>query len=489
MAAGSLPFFLPLTAARFGTLRITGRFVIKVLEQQVLQKQALTLSQRQSLEVLAMSTVELREFLDREQLENPLLEVEPPRDPEGDRLVDIAQWLQSGPPRVENGVYQEEGTSRREPSNHGRTYREDLKEQLYSLGGDGEKLRLAEKLVDLIDGRGFLPYTDLELCRLLGCPPAACQSALRTLSALEPFGVGSRDLGEFLIRQLAQKRLLSPALTEICSSFLPLLAEGNYREISAALGLELPVVRQCARLIATLRPSPLTGSQEGGPAQYILPDVVIRRGEKGLFPVVNDRYCGQVRISGYYKSYLQGAGSPEVRDYLREKIQRARWVVAAVEQRQKTLSQIAEELIRRQEAFFSGGDLSALTLRQTAEKLGVHESTVSRAVSGKYLQCSRGTFPMKYFFSAGVKARKEGLSAMGRESVKERLLRIIREEDPEKPLSDEAIRARLREEGLELSRRTVAKYRAECGIRPASDRGRSLMPILDGMCEWGEKNR
>lgn len=441
-----------------------------MLEQQVAQRQTITISQRQSLEVLAMNTAELREFLGREQLENPLLEVEPPRDPEGERLVDMAQWLRDSLPRVENGVYREEGAAPKEPSGRGRTYREDLKEQLYSLGMDGGKLRLAERLIDLIDSRGFLPYTDLELCQLLGCSPASCQAALRTLSALEPFGVGSRDLGEFLIRQLAQKRLLSPALTEICSSFLPLLAEGNYREISAALGLELPVVRQCARLIATLRPSPLTGTQDGSPAQYILPDVSVRRGEKGLYGVVNDRYCGQVRISDYYQSYLRGAGSPEVRDYLREKIQRARWVVAAVEQRQKTLAQITGALIRRQEAFFRGGNLAALTLRQTAEELGVHESTVSRAVSGKYLQCGRGTFPMKYFFSAGVRTGGGDAPAVGRESVKARICRIIREEDPGRPLSDESIRARLQEEGLELSRRTVAKYRAECGLKPAADR-------------------
>ena len=226
-----------------------------MLEQQQILKQTISLSQRQSLEVLAMNNLDLQEFIGQEQLENPLLEVEFP-SPGEDSLVDLAQWLQPGLPRVENGVYRDEDQKGvREPaSGRERTYREDLKEQLYSLNIGAGRRELAERVVELIDSRGFLPYTDLELCQLLRCSPGACQAALGVIRSLEPFGVGSRDLGEFLTRQLADKGLLSPALTEICSSFLPVLAEGNYREISAALGLELPVVRQCARLIAALRP-------------------------------------------------------------------------------------------------------------------------------------------------------------------------------------------------------------------------------------------
>lgn len=442
-----------------------------MLEQRQVQRQTITLNQRQALEVLALNTAELREFLEQEQLENPLLEVDF-FSGQGE-LVDIAQWLQGSQPQVENGVYREDPLPRREPAAGGeRSYRQDLKEQLYSLGVGSGRLELAERLVELIDSRGFLPYTDLELCQLLRCSPSACQTALATIRALEPFGVGSRDLGEFLIRQLAARGLLSPALTEICSSFLPQLAEGSYREIAAALGLELAAVRQCAQLIATLRPSPLVGSQAGGPAEYILPDLIIRQGETGLVAAVSDRLWGQVRISGYYKSYLQSAGSPEVRDYLREKIQRARWVMAAMEQRQKTMLQLGEALIRLQGGFFLGGELAAVTLRQAAGEMGVHESTVSRAVNGKYLRCPQGTFPVRYFFSAGVPSQAGDQPSLGRESVKERILQLIREEDPEKPLSDEALRALLEQRGLVLSRRTVAKYRAECGIRSAADRRR-----------------
>ena len=442
-----------------------------MLEQQQVQKQTISLSQRQSLEVLAMNNLELREFLGREQLENPLLEVELP-SARGEELVDMAQWLQNTLPRVENGVYRDESApAGREPSaGEQRTYREDLKEQLYSLNIGTGRRELAERLVDLIDSRGFLPYTHPELCRLLRCSPGACRTALETIRALEPPGVGSRDLGEFLTRQLASQGLLSPALTEICSSFLPQLAEGRYREIASALGLELPVVRQCARLIAALRPSPLVGANDGTPAGYILPDIIIRQGEQGLTATVTDRWCGRVRISGYYRSYLESAGSPEVRDYLRQKIQRARWVMAAMEQRQRTVTLIAQALLRFQREFFLGGELAAVTLRQAAREIGVHESTVSRAVSGKHLRCSRGTFPVRYFFSAGVRSQQKDQGPVGRESVKERILQLVREEDPQSPLSDEAIRRRLEQDGLEISRRTVTKYRAECGIRSAADR-------------------
>lgn len=442
-----------------------------MLEQQQIQKQSLNLNQRQSLEVLSMSTIELSEFIDHEQLENPLLEADLSFRG-GDELVDIAQWFQSTMPRVENGVYRDEAPKKdREPSSGGeRTYREDLKEQLYSLDIDAGQQKLAERIVDFIDSRGFLPYTDLELCQLLRCSPSACQAALRIIRALEPFGVGSRDLGEYLTRQLAKQGLLSPALTEICSSFLPMLAEGNYREISAALGLELPVVRQCAHLIAALQPSPLKGTADGNPTEYIVPDITIGQSENGLIAAVNNHWDGRVQISVYYRSYLENAGSPEVREYLRKKIQRARWVMAAVEQRHKTITQIAQNLLRFQQKFFLGGELATVSLRQMAQEMGVHESTVSRAVNGKYLRCSRGIFPVKYFFSTGVAAQGTEQDSVGRESVKERIRQLIQEENPQKPLSDEAIRTRLEQDGLRISRRTVTKYRMECGIRAAADR-------------------
>lgn len=444
------------------------------MKLQMYQAQQLTISatQRQALELLAMNGAQLAEFIDREQLENPLLEVDPVPGPEElDSLVDIAQWLQDAAPRVENGVYRDEAAPERELSaGSGRTYREDLKEQLYTMGIGGGRVELAEKMIDLIDSRGFLPYNDLELCQLLRCSPGACQTALRTIRTLEPFGVGSRDLGEFLTRQLAQQGLLSPALTEICSSFLPQLARGDYREIAGVLGLEPELVRQCARLIAALRPSPLQGGEDGGPAEYIIPEITVCQGPGGLEAVVNDRWAGRVRISGYYQSYLEGAETPEVRDYLREKIRRARWLVASVDQRRRTMVALGEALLQLQREFFMGGELASITLRQAAERMRVHESTVSRAISGKYLRCARGTYPLRSFFSAGVPLRREGEdgdTTLSRGSVKDRILRLIREEDPEHPLSDDALRKVLYREGLDISRRTVAKYRQECGI-PAS---------------------
>ena len=448
-----------------------------MLEQrmQQTQRQIVTPSQLQGLELLAMNGAELADFVNQEQLENPLLEVEPEAGPgEGDSLVDIAQWLQDTSPQVENGVYLDDGGPARELSaGPGRTYREDLKEQLYSLGIGAGRLELAERMVELINSRGFLPYTDLELCQLLRCSPGACQTALRTIRSLEPFGVGSRDLGEFLTRQLAEKGLLSPALSEICSSFLPQLAAGSLREIASALGLELRLVRQCAQLIATLRPSPLSGGQEDGPTEYVIPDIVVRRGEKGLEATVRDRWSGRVQISSYYQTYLRGADAPEVRTYLEEKLRRARWLMATIEKRQHTITALAEALLQLQGEFFLGGELASMTLRQAAERMGVHESTVSRAVSGKYLRCARGTFPIRFFFSTGVRqAEKAGEepASLSRNSVKERIRRLIREEDAAKPLSDEDIRQLLYQAGITLSRRVVTKYRQECGIPSSLDR-------------------
>ena len=189
--------------------------------------------------------------------------------------------------------------------------------------------------------------------------------------------------------------------------------------------------------------------------------------------LVRDRWSGRVQISSYYQTYLRGADAPEVRTYLEEKLRRARWLMATIEKRQHTITALAEALLQLQGEFFLGGELASMTLRQAAGRMGVHESTVSRAVSGKYLRCARGTFPIRFFFSTGVRqAEKAGEepASLSRNSVKERIRRLIREEDAAKPLSDEDIRQLLYQAGITLSRRVVTKYRQECGIPSSLDR-------------------
>lgn len=204
-----------------------------------------------------------------------------------------------------------------------------------------------------------------------------------------------------------------------------------------------------------------------------VPEITVCQGEKGPEAVVKDRWSGRLRVNEDWPSRPEAADTSEEKAALEEKLRRARWLVAAVDQRRRTMTALAEALLLFQQEFFTGGELKGITLQQAADRMGVHSSTVSRALSGKRLQCVRGTYPLRSFFSAGVPLRQQGENiTLSRNSVKERMLRLIREEDPRRPLSDDDLRKLLYREGLELSRRTVTKYRQECGVPSSSHRRR-----------------
>lgn len=431
-------------------------------------KHTVTPRQRQALAVLAMNCVELETFVENEQLENPLLEIDSSfQQLPAESVVDIARWLDRAPPPVENGVYSDEGFRENEAlfTSHA-TLRDDWKEQLYSKRLPAPIRDLAERMTELIDDRGLLPYREEELVALLAASPENIRAAKSAVRELEPFGTGCRSIGEFLLLQLEQDGKADDFLRRICMDWFDRLAEGGYREIAEALGLKPADVRRYAKLIGTLRPYPVLDAGEDSPVEYIVPDIFVaeKDGELGVY--IDDGRARGLSISGYYRDYLAQADET-AREYLRQKIQRARFLIEAVEQRRRTLARIAEQLIVIQRNFFLGGELVPATYREIAERTGLHETTVGRALRGKYLQCRRGTYPAKYFFAAGVPDGGEGVS---RERVKELLCGLVAAEDPHRPLSDAKLCAALAAQGIEVSRRTVAKYRAECGIKGTADR-------------------
>ena len=431
-------------------------------------KHTVTPRQRQALAVLAMSCAELETFVENEQLENPLLEIDSSfQQFPAESVVDIARWLDRAPPRVENGVYSDEGFRENEAlfTSHA-TLRDDWKEQLYSKRLPAGVRDLAERMTGLIDSRGFLPYEAGELAPLLAAPPEKVQAALDAVRELEPFGTGCRGVGEFLLLQLERDGKADDALRRICTDWFERLAEGGYREIAEALGLKPADIRRYAKLIGTLRPYPVLDAGEDSPVEYIVPDIFVAEHDGKLGVYIDDGRARGLSISGYYRDYLAQADEA-ARDYLRQKIQRARFLMEAVEQRRKTLTRIAEQLVEIQRDFFLGGELAPATYREIAERTGLHETTVGRALRGKYLQCRRGTYPVKYFFVAGV---TDSGGSISRERVKELLRGLVAAEDPRHPLSDAKLCAALAAQGIEISRRTVAKYRAECGIKGTADR-------------------
>lgn len=431
-------------------------------------KHTVTLQQKQSLTVLAMNCAQLNVFVENEQLENPLLELDSSfQQFPAESVVDIARWLDRSPPSVENGVYSDEGMRENEflfmtqP-----TLLDDWKDQLYSFQLPAARRKLAERLLPLLDTRGFLPYSAEELAGLLRATEEETAAALNAVRELEPFGTGCRNIGEFLLLQLDRDGESDESLRRICTEFFPQLTEGGYREIAGALGLTVAEIRRYAKKIGTLQPYPILAQEDDSPVEYIVPDIFILERDGELRVHIDDGQAHNLSISRSYRTYLDRADS-ETREYLRQKIQRARFLIGAVEQRRKTLEKLAEQIMEIQRAFFLGGELVPATYRELAERVELHESTVCRALRGKYVQCRRGTYPARYFFTKGINSEGDGIS---RERVKDLLCTLVAAEDPAHPLSDAKLCAALAARDVVLSRRTVAKYRAECGIKGTADR-------------------
>jgi RNA polymerase sigma-54 factor len=287
------------------------------------------------------------------------------------------------------------------------------------------------------------------------------------LHTLEPAGVGARNLSECLKLQLARRGEAGGTADRIVDGQLDLLGRKNFAEMASALGVSQEEVRAAGALIASLNPKP-GRSFAGEAAQVLAPDVVIERvGEEFVVSLVRDS-IPHLRISRTYRDLLgEAVGAAEVRSYLREKIRGGKFLIKSIQQRQQTILAIAREIASRQRAFLEEGvsALAPMTMAQVAEAVGVHETTVSRAIAGKTVATPQGVFEMKYFFTTGYRAADGGNVSSA--SVKDVIASVIRNEDPAKPLSDQQIVAVLQAGGLPVARRTVAKYREALGILPS----------------------
>jgi len=294
------------------------------------------------------------------------------------------------------------------------------------------------------------------------------QTVLDVIQAFHPPGVGARDLRECLMLQLERADRVESLEYQIVRECMDELGRRRIKEIAKKLTQTVDAVQESIERIGHLEPKP---GREYMPdtEQYVVPEVFIRRGDDGEWKVTsNHEHVPRLRISNAYKDLMaQAATSSEVRDYIRDKIRSGKFLIKSIHQRQSTIVNIANEILTRQAEFMDHGasQLRPMTMSQVAEVVGVHETTVSRAVSGKYIETPHGVLEMKYFFTAGL-ASKDG-SSLANTSVKEMLNDLVKKEDPTKPLSDEELVKTFKEKGVKIARRTVAKYRAELNILPS----------------------
>ena len=439
------------------------------LKTDLRQELKLTPQLLQSMEVLQMNAQELLEYLNRVTEENPVLEQEDSADLRHsyEELRQKASWLDGGVYGAtfthDDAAFPERGAVDKERE----SLASFLCDQLERKRLPKPLLALAKYMAELVDEDGYLAPEDLDGLTELKIPLSLISEALETLQSLDPAGVGARSLSECLLLQLARQEHVSPAVMDITARFLPELGKKHYGPICRELGLTMEEVRAAEKVISGLDPHPGRAFQPAEPTVYVRPDVFIVELDGELRAVLNEYYLPQISVSDYYVRLLRESDEPETRDYLRQKLQQAKWLLNSLERRGGTLRRCADAILEAQRPFFTGQTtaLAPMSLSTLADTLGLHPSTISRAVRGKYLQCRQGTYPLRYFFSRAV--TEQGPS---RQAVQQKLLALLASEDPCHPLSDQRLCRLLAEDGMEVARRTVAKYRMELGVGSSAAR-------------------
>ncbi|MFZ5815618.1 MAG: RNA polymerase factor sigma-54 [Bacillota bacterium] len=448
------------------------------LQMQQTQRLIMTPELRQAIAVLQKPVAELGELIEGELLENPCLEAEPKEDlaEEPEPALEarrLLEYLGSDGGDGGGGIHsgeEEGGFEAFTPTVP--TLHEHLIAQLYLSGLPASDRRTAEFLIGSLDDHGYLTITLEEVAERLAVPVDRVEAVLRVVQSFDPAGVGARSLRECLLLQWATLDDGNPLVPQLIEHYLDDLAGGRIPRIAEALGVTCGEVQAAADLIRTLDPKPGRRFGRADETRYVIPDVIVERVGREYVVIVNDAPIPKLLVNNQYRRMLSGQVESEARKFVEEKIQSALWLIKAIEQRRLTLYRVTEAIVQFQRDFFDRGlrHLRPLTLREVAEVVGVHESTVSRATSGKYVQTPQGTFELKFFFSSGVDgARGEGVAA---ESVKKFIADLIAKEDPNEPLSDQALTDALSRMGLSISRRTVAKYREEMGVPNSGKRKR-----------------
>ena len=450
-------------------------------------KQTQTLSQRmiQSAEILQMTSQELNTYINELALENPVIDiVEPPTAQEQRESIEQQEWLNSF--NEENYyLYQRQNndddydfkSSWNINTDDGETLQDYLWSQLITENFTDQETEIIKFMLECLDNKGYLEESIETIASYFGTDTELVEDLLSDLQALDPSGVCARSLEECLKLQLERRNMLTPVLESIIDNCLEMVARNQIPAIARKLRLSPAETAGYCQIIKSLNPKPGVSFSSRDQLRYIIPDVTIVKFKDHFDILLNESMYPTIELNSYYRQMNQNPESSELKEYLGNKIRQAEWVKQCVTQRGKTLMQVSRAILEHQEEFFTFGPahLSPLWLADIAQELDIHESTVSRAVSKKYLQCSWGVYPMNYFFSRSVAVQESSGNENGAQSVTaadiKRVLReIIEEENKKKPYSDRLLGEKLAERGISISRRTVAKYREEEGIADASGR-------------------
>ena len=455
------------------------------------QKLIMTPELRQAITVLQLSSLELETYVEQQLQENPLLEVgeedteqpvteekntsEEKESETRDYDIDWQDYFHDssdlGLPRAEvrreQNDYSYEHFVSRAPSL--------MEHLLFQLGLSictRRQQSLAEYIIGNINHNGYLNYQVEEMAQHLEVPGDEIKEAIALVQSFDPPGVGARNLQECLLLQLNHLGICDPLVHNVVENYLADLADGRYNRMSQQLGVPVREIQRVADLLKTLDPKPGRNFSGLNENRYIVPDIVLNKVDSDYVIIINEVSIPRLTINNTYRSVLsQGKSDNKTRKYVEHKLNAAAWLIKSIEQRRLTLYKVTKCLVELQRDFLDYGVkyLKPLNLKTVADIVGLHESTVSRATSNKYVQIPQGVFEMKYFFSSGLSSSGGSVSA---ESIKKTIQEIVSGEDTGEPFNDQQIADILGRQGTRISRRTVAKYRDELGIPPIRKRKR-----------------
>jgi len=452
------------------------------MELQVKMSQQMNMSQRliQSVQILQMTGQELETYVKDLAMENPMIDLEnmePPASREDDIRRKL-EWLEQM--NEENRVYYnqeyEEHVETDVWESIGKGEDEDLQEyllsQLLTYELNEQEHTVIEYMIACIDQKGYFTLPLDEVCRLYQIDNKKAEKLLYIIQGMEPAGVGARDLRECLLLQLDRRQIDEPKTRQIIDQYLELLGKNQMDKIAKKLGFTVEEVLEVLEVIQSLNPKPGNSFYTRETLSYIVPDITVVK-LSGYYEILLNEYMyPRVIINTSYSQLLKKETDQDTKDYVKSKLKQAEWIRDCISQRNITMIQVVKCIVDLQEDFFAcGKGLKSMSLSDVADQLKVHVSTVSRALQGKYLQCTWGIYPINYFLTKGVESTEYNgmVTAVG---VQERMKEIVSAEDKSKPLSDQKITDMLVAEGIKISRRTVAKYRDACGIRDACGRKR-----------------
>lgn len=473
-------------------MAIEARLALKQRQQLVM-----TPALQMAIHLLQLSTLELQEVLQQELIENPVLEEAPADEPvdetfpgslstatsqtegaegPGNDWVDDALPFDISSVLFDNYddqslVDQEEREAPPIENLRGTatTLGEHLLQQLCFAGVDDQQRLIGEAVIGSLDDDGYLRTSLEELAELTRSDPEKVEACLAVIQSFDPPGVAARSPQECLLLQLRAEEDPDPIAIEIVQAHLGDLERRRYPEIARALQVPVERVMEAVEVIAQLEPKP--GRRfSTGETRYILPDVFVVKDRDQYRVLLNEENLPRLRINGFYRNFLNRGTAAETRAYLEQKFRSALWLIKSVHQRQRTLYRVTESLVKHQREFLDRGinHLRPLALRDVAEDIGMHESTVSRVTSNKYVHTPQGLFELKFFFHSGLSTGQGGV--VSSVAVKKMIEEFIAQEDTRSPLSDQEIARRLKDRGLTIARRTVAKYREELRILPSHHR-------------------